>query len=766
MGASASGPITHEKLFSDTGETRGIMNLLLEYMLKNITVRDFLALSNPTECKKYVLFLANQMNQQFYELKITPQKGKKDSIAFRSIKDLATPDDRTDKEKQSLCLSIAYFYTRIFQIYGALALTLMDDINVTQHYETGIFFRKAADYSDGLGTPGSSQVYLRGGADLPSSVSLDFYEFMRPYLREERIEPYGYSVRYTVDSKTNIYFSREPGYLDERQQPVPVGVSVVNKYQKGQFAIAYPESTNYAYLIMIATKSPPTSLNIRLQFNSLQYSKKGTAQYTILNNIPSQYLPHPTINIVGERSPNDQEKTVYTIKEAKNVSVTDYFNSLFSRLVPYIKQLTETDGPVIPGALTPKNLLTPGFKSEDNIDPTFHIGRTIQNLQIHKPLGHCIARALQLLKNLPLGDEPAYSSICKATFLEIQKRTQEGTVTTSSRSGIPLPGDGLDKSPGLTALSQLFFDTIAIGSPRLQINTVKSGKEQSSLDEYRVFMLKMARLFGDRGERSLEVMEKTGLSGIRNKRDAALCQAPTGIPGKTKEITEAIPVDKPIAKKVYGIVTSMFKRQMEHSENCGKIFKMLFYIKKEKDSNYYTVRLNDNVIRGGIPEVDRINRLARKVLVEYYSNCESQYMLGMKEVLEHYHDKQVKAAEAKAAEAKATEAKKLANTAAVAQMGMPSANPVLMSSAPKPNPTVLPSLKPSTPTLQPSNPKTMKRRRTNKNATAAQTLKKQVTIAAPPVTSTTIPTIQPAQTAQVAQVAQVAQSAQTTPKLI
>jgi hypothetical protein len=52
----------------------------------------------------------------------------------------------------------------------------------------------------------------------------------------------------------------------------------------------------------------------------------------------------------------------------------------------------------------------------------------------------------------------------------------------------------------------------------------------------------------------------------------------------------------------------------------------------------------------------------------------------------------------------------------------------------------------------------MKRRHNNKNTTTAQTLKKQVTIATPPVTATTIPITQQAQVAQVAPITQ------TTPK--
>ena len=59
MGAGQSIPstLTRQKVYDLTRDTRGLMDVILDYMLKEITVRDFLALSNPTECKKYVIFI-------------------------------------------------------------------------------------------------------------------------------------------------------------------------------------------------------------------------------------------------------------------------------------------------------------------------------------------------------------------------------------------------------------------------------------------------------------------------------------------------------------------------------------------------------------------------------------------------------------------------------------------------------------------------------------------------------------------------------------
>jgi len=89
MGSGTSAQIsTHEDLFKSTIDTRNVMNILLEYMLKEVSVRDFLLLSNPNECKKYALFMSNSLYDQFYKLKLMPTKDQRGFLLFRKIDDL------------------------------------------------------------------------------------------------------------------------------------------------------------------------------------------------------------------------------------------------------------------------------------------------------------------------------------------------------------------------------------------------------------------------------------------------------------------------------------------------------------------------------------------------------------------------------------------------------------------------------------------------------------------------------------------------------
>ena len=128
MGANQS-ISSHQELFELTSDTRNVMNAILQYMMKEISLRDFSVLSNSVECNKYVIFKANALYNYFYDAQIMPSKDKKGVISFRPLKEIIAAKSK-DKEHQSLCLILAYYYTRIFQIYGALALTLIDDADM------------------------------------------------------------------------------------------------------------------------------------------------------------------------------------------------------------------------------------------------------------------------------------------------------------------------------------------------------------------------------------------------------------------------------------------------------------------------------------------------------------------------------------------------------------------------------------------------------------------------------------------------------------
>jgi len=609
MGAGQSIPSTlsRQKVFDLTRDTRATMDVILDYMLKEITVRDFLALSNPSECKKYVIFLANTLYKHFYELQITPVKDKKGVIAFRPIKDLVNPKGDDEIERQRLCLTLAYFYTRIFQIYGALALTVLDDAKFIG--DTGLL-PTTKEGQDKLLLPPGYRPYITSGGAQPSSQKLQDFAFLRAFMADETFFPpndKGFMTSYDEleDSKDEIRF-----VLGPRE----------GSTQKGIFNIGLKGAplTQYNKLTCITSVKGEVRGELRrFTFGKLTYYKKNGTTDTV--DLPSDVITKRDIYI--EARPQPGKATLYFIKDSSQ-TVSQFFNEQLSNVVNYIRKAREGN---VSTYTSPSGVII----SETGTAEELRLAKIVQNLTRTKPLGHCLARAIQLLKTAPIPERDSVSYICKAKFFE-QPATYGSETATISRSGIPAPGSSLETSPGMAALSQLFYDTVLVHTPKIAIGTKPYGAEgKSSFERYIDFMKKMGLLFGDKKfpagqtEKERDDAVKKGLAGISNRRDSEICK---GLP-------ETLTVPKNTVKSVYEVVNQLFQQQVRHAAECGKIIKLLFDIKKEKDSGLYRISLSDNIIKKGFIEIERVNYLARDVLVKYYETCERTYLNGVSIVM-------------------------------------------------------------------------------------------------------------------------------------
>lgn len=614
LGQSIPRDLSHQQLYELTKDSRTIMNILLEYMLKEISVRDFLSLSNPAECKKYVLFMANNLHKYFYELQILPIKDKRGVLAFRPVKELASPPDpATEKQKQSLCLVLAYYYTRIFQIYGALALTLIDDVNLMT--QSGIISSFSEDRSR-LFAPGQQPFttlggQLEGGAENWQQSLRSFY-FLRSTLTSQgSTSSRGYPVLYEGDddSEAVIYFKRE-SRLDRDQS------------EHGVFTIGVKGSKQYAYLDVYSKQQTIVPPSFTFQFGKLRYYPKNSSILRTID-IPSNVLSPKKVTFINE---DWKEKSSAYVIEDSDQTILEYITDAFHDIIPYLRTVTKEEEYVVDDKKEKGRMVSNVGTPEE-----LRMSRTIHHLTKTKPLGHCIARALQLLQNVPFKDEPGISHICKAKFFEQTTTSSDGKKYSVDRSGLPKPGSTLDDSPGMSALSQLFYEIVFYATPKLEISTKKGPNGTSPLDDYITFMRNMAILYGDnktagnqpRSSESFLESNRPGLKSIKDRRDRDLCP-----------VSGDITISNQTSKKVYEYVNKLFHYQLEHSKKCGAIFQKLFSMKRDKATNRFQIALSNNILQKGFPEIERINAEARKLLVDYYSNCEQTYLIGMKAVLD------------------------------------------------------------------------------------------------------------------------------------
>ena len=93
-------------------------------MLAKITPEDLMKLSKSQMCSSYVFLMADSIGKLFEDLRIRPKKDRDSGVVFFQKVDTLRA---SSGESRQLCLIIAYYYVRIFQIFGALAMTVLDD---------------------------------------------------------------------------------------------------------------------------------------------------------------------------------------------------------------------------------------------------------------------------------------------------------------------------------------------------------------------------------------------------------------------------------------------------------------------------------------------------------------------------------------------------------------------------------------------------------------------------------------------------------------
>lgn len=127
MGAELSVPLSrmpdNTTIFQKTSNTIEAMNRILDFLLINSDVKDMISLGDESKCKNWLILGENKIREVFDKIQISPQRGK-DGILY--IKKLDVLTKGQDASAQNGCRLLAFFFIRLFQIVGALSLSIID----------------------------------------------------------------------------------------------------------------------------------------------------------------------------------------------------------------------------------------------------------------------------------------------------------------------------------------------------------------------------------------------------------------------------------------------------------------------------------------------------------------------------------------------------------------------------------------------------------------------------------------------------------------
>ena len=700
-----------EMTLKATLPVRKVCDQILEYMLKEINIKDFYLLATKRECSRYVIFLANQMNKTFRNLSFAPARGPAGVLYFQPIDILQNPTPQQQAERQSLCLFLAYFYVRIFQIYGALSLTLVDDANVyvkfkeqdglseaqaaqarrddakrygmvgapnpvprwfdvfrpdTFEREPGIYPYRPS--SDKLFRPPSQQEYLmeRGqrrretydpytrrrdrdpyrdayrsdyryeGGALLAEDKLGKFKFLKNLLDSAETQA---RVVDSLDYKKDIGH-RIQGVKGTFKLGEKLFATDAARISDGSFFFEIPVGRGRARFYEVKTEVV-NHLNVSvLRIIGIRYSSlieealSARSRYGIPSRSTSQYeiersRLHDFMYKVFGRENGEIEIIQTATNEYKmetrrgQESVTDFLKSLKEQFDLLLKFRRESEF---------RDVFSRDSRVTGDIDANLDIKYTLTYLQEKKPIAHCVARGLQLLGNKNPGGTftPA---ICSTKFLIGKRDFDDKTVV---RSGGPEIGEKITTNGGIQALSNLFYDTLLFKSNKL----IRSHR---AIADYVKFMKQMAQVFLDPQEgattvEKLETVAKlpfseqekevlhpnfTKLDNISDTKMKFICE------GLNMKVEDTNP-RTPEGRRVLGQVSKLFGRQIQHAANCGTILRQLFTT--VSINGIVSVRINKTVFIKGVLELNRINDLARSVLIRYYTDCEALYTEGVQAI--------------------------------------------------------------------------------------------------------------------------------------
>ena len=420
MGAGQSIPAgmpSREAFKSKTLPTQTVVNSVFLWMLGRTDIQDLLKLADQRRCKDYVFFTQRALQQFFSELQLEPKLGAKNTLYFEKVERLTFATEESLKGRgelkayrDSLCLQLAFFYVRIIQIFGALALTVIDSLPERE------------------------------------SQSIDFRAGIQAQVLGRRAPPPGFVGGATEEDRTDLgefytvaknYFTAIPGtdyYVISSSQRIPRDpTTAVNTLM---FNPSKTKNVIYRPRIDILVEASISIENLRV----------GESFTLRIDDI--------TVNA-------NRKDTVYNFSfKATRSGDYSYNNTTFSTAIATVMgNAARGQRNVQQGRPEDVRRRVEGPSDDAGVVQGLSYSGIFKYLK-EKPKAYCVARAIQLLS------PTLVDSMRKDTPLS------SGVCFYSAMPGIPdsVPNYGqviTKHSPGLRALNQLFFDMIQGNVPKI-----------------------------------------------------------------------------------------------------------------------------------------------------------------------------------------------------------------------------------------------------------------------------------------------------------
>lgn len=615
MGAGSS-TASRDSITRQVIPTQTLVNRIFNWMMNEIEIQDLLKLSNPNECKKYIFFTKRALDKVFDQIEVQPKVGPKNTLYFESIKNLAEFGDQTVARNPKLrelkelrdtnCLYLAYYIVRIFQVFGALSLSVIDAVPETVTYQQDI----QAGLPPGIRRPGL--FVKRGGGKHVGPADEDklggFYTYFKKYFFKgdpvtgstERAEDIDFYVIITPEqskqkfpegkSDTLYYYpesAEDPSGVNNSSSSSNLTYQIrTGSYVSATASVSGDASSLTLTIDNISYVSSGSTIPFEGKTFALPFTNEGRLGLVVKFSNQNIQLPFVLKEILGQM----------TSKKAIDKTYEEILSKRFGEKREGVREGRESD--------SYRGSTSGSDRSYDEGGTPVGLAWTkIKDFLKLRPKTYCIARALQLLN-------PALQTTIRQD-IGIKSDVCITDSPFAKEGSVPNYGQKITASIGIRALNTLFYDTLEKSAPAISIVT---------REKYKEFLKVMDDLY------SPELKERR--VDIKSLDDIVSKKFPMCSDAEKKVKRDLLIKSQGDLNQIRKAVANLINYQMNHTAKVMNILKQMFVI----DSQGQIKGLNPSIERGGMAAVNKMAEQARELLINYYRNCEGIYRLGALEL--------------------------------------------------------------------------------------------------------------------------------------
>ena len=585
--------LDRKAILRETSRPAYIMNRIFKYITEEFTEKDLFRLQDEATCRDFLILGADSLKHFFTEIQLQPRSDKTGKIYFAKVSDITNPKDEEDKQiVRNNCLALSYFYVRLLQIYVALGLTLIDNASLVpgerkyiQQRVPGLSRRLAPGAAVSYGT-GST---IRGGGSGSG---------LAPIITAEELGLKGNNLPKMIYVGGSMLTTGQGGGAQPFTFDELVRVGILTTTLGGnRFSVhGYPNLTiigsGTSGTLIDSNYVPPQQQH--QPYGGL-YGRTQITQPSIIFNLITSSDGRPVLQI-NQLTSLQQDKTLsnigvniilrpdtYEPQDSDIPSLPEFFKTIMNEW---------TSGNASTLTMLKERTSRRSFGAPGARGSALDYESSVSAMKA-KPLAHCLARSFQLLQIDALGPKipnSARSYICNTKFVQDNLKTP-----------VLGQGDPITKIPGLNTFNFLFF----VLEKSVQLS-------ERTREEYEQTIKKLAAQYSDK------VPEFDLAAGT-----SMMSQIKYSKPGCQVRDKDIILQGESVKRARKGVAT-LWSYQVDHAKKVEVIFRKLFRMEKSP-SGQIGISINPVLISKGIPALEFVAAEARKLLSDYYSNCELIY---------------------------------------------------------------------------------------------------------------------------------------------